>query len=217
MIRLAIALTMLGAAVATGAIGITTASAEEGLLPTNVPLTGTSGKITLMDVNGNALSCASDTILGLEFTTVTKGTFTDIHFKGCKAFSFFNLNTTGDESGVILTGAGTAEACLIDSAKLEFGMFFTLSHTVPIEIPPAKARIELKGSLIGSLFPNAIGKIKMATFRQSKGVATIKSCEKNSAQLLVSLNGGPFVEAAVEAEEALSATNGKTELELMDK
>ena len=216
MRRLTVTLIVLAAILSIGGTFAASASAVEGILPTNVPLTITSGITLLMDVNGNSFSCTSDTILGAVFTTDTIGTFTDLHCKGAKAFSIFAANSALDEKEVILWGAGTIEICLIDSVHLVFGAFMHFEKTVTVEVPAAKSKIEIKGSIIGALSANALSKTKTAKFSQSKGAAAIKECGGKKAQLLASLNGGAFVEAGVEATETLSATNGKTELELED-
>jgi hypothetical protein len=70
--------------------------------------------------------------------------------------------------------------------------------------------------VIAALSPNEASLTKTATFKETKGVAAIKTCESKSALLLASLNGGTFVEAGEETTETLSATNGKTQLLLMD-
>jgi hypothetical protein len=192
---------------------VASASAEEGLLPIKVPISGTSEKGSLMDINGNSITCSSDTLLGVIFTTDKKGTFTDLHFKGCKAFSLFADNSPLDEKEVILTGDGDLEICLIEPKKLEFGVYLTLLHTVIIEVPAAKSKVEVKGTLIGTLGANALSKTKTVKFSQTKGVAAIKECEGKKAQLLVSLNGGAFVEAGEETTETLT---GEKELQLED-
>ena len=213
--------TTLVAILSISATSAATASAVEGMLPINVPLTITSGITLLMDVNGNSFACTSDTILGAVFTTDTAGTFTDLHCKGAKAFGLFSANSPFDEKEVILWGGGTIEICLIDSVHLVFGAFMQFQKTVVVEVPAAKAKIEIKGSVVGTLSANALSKTKTAKFSQSKGAAGIKECKDEKggvkkAQLLASLNGGAFVEVGVEATETLSATNGTTELELMD-
>jgi hypothetical protein len=216
MKRLTLVVCMFAALIATSATIVATASAEEGLLPIKVPLTGTSGGGTLEDTKGNKITCTSDTLLGAEFTTDKKGKYTDLHFKGCKAFGLFAANSVLDEKEVILTGPGTLEICLINSSKLEFGVFLTIEKTVTIEVPSVKSKVEVKGTVIGVLSPNALGKTKTAVFSQAKGVTSIKECEGKKAQLLASLNGEPFVEAGEATTETLSATNGTTELALED-
>jgi hypothetical protein len=216
MSRLATAWVMLAAIFGLGATVVVAASAEEGLLPLKVPLTGTGGTSTLEDTKGNKVSCTSSTLLGTEFATDRTGTFADLHFKGCKAFGLFGANSVLDETAVVLTGSGTLGICLIDSTTLEFGVFLAFDKTIVIEVPAAKDKVEIKGSLIGALSPNNLGEVKTATFSVTKGMAGIKECEGKKAQLLISLNGGAFIEAGKATTETLRATNGKTELELMD-
>jgi hypothetical protein len=207
---------MLAAISGLGVTVVAAASAEEGLLPLKVPLTGSGGTSTLEDTAGNKVACSSSTLLGTEFATDRTGTFTDLHFKGCKAFGLFGANSVLDETAVVLTGSGTLAVCLINSATLQFGVFLAFNKTIVIEVPSAKAKVEIKGSLIGALSPNSFGKVKTATFSVTKGMAVLKECEGKKAQLLISLNGGTFIEAGKATTETLSATNGETGLELMD-
>jgi hypothetical protein len=213
MKRLTLVVCIFAALVATSATMVASASPAEGLLPIKVPITGTSEKGALVDVNGNSITCTSDTLLGVIFTTDKKGTFTDLHFKGCKAFGLFAANSALDEKEVILTGDGDLEICLLEPKKLEFGVYLTLLHTVVIEVPAAKSKVEVKGTVIGTLGANALSKTKTAKFSQTKGVAAIKECEGKKAQLLASLAGGAFVEAGEETTEILT---GEKELQLED-
>jgi opacity protein-like surface antigen len=202
------------AVLASSAIAASAAFAEEGLLPTPVTFTGTSGKGTLEDIKGNKITCSSDEVLGAEFTTDKSGKYTDIHFKGCKAFGLFGANSVGDPAETILTGGGTLTLCLINSATLEFGVVIELSKTVVIEVPAAGSKVEVKGNVIGSVGPNTLGKVKTLKLTQKEGKQTVKECEGKKAGLTASLNGGAFVEAGEATEETLT---GAKETELMDK
>jgi hypothetical protein len=209
------------AAVVASAFTAVSAYALEGLLPTKVPLVGTSGKGTLEDKKGNKITCTKDEVLGLEFTTNTEGKYESIHFTGCKAFGIFGANTTGDAAEVILVKGKKTTICLINSATLEFGVFLEVENTV---INAGGNTVEVKGSVIGAIAPaeNGSSLSKVLKFKQSKGAPAVKECKDEAgavkkAKLEATLNKKETSEAGEETEETTSAKDGITKLELMDK
>jgi hypothetical protein len=69
-------------------IAATTASAEEGLLPTGTLFTGSGTPRILETTGGSQVSCVSFTLNGGEVTTDETGKIANIDFERCKAVFF---------------------------------------------------------------------------------------------------------------------------------
>jgi hypothetical protein len=143
---------------------------------------GTSGKGELQIKGGGTIKCESDTSTGE--ITGQKALTATVTFKECKALGFA-ANSAGDASGVILT-ALSGELCELAKASKTVGADLTLPANVVIEVPVAKQKIEVKGSVIGEIKP--VGK-KQSTgelvFTQKEGVQVPTKCEGGAEQILL--------------------------------
>jgi hypothetical protein len=203
---------MMLALLALGAFAASTASAEEGLLPTP-EASGKGGGGTLATAGAEIL-CTSVTVLEIKFLPKSDlhGT-ADLHFKGCKAGgNIFPVNSLGDEKEVILAYV-LFLICLITPASLDFGLLIlTLGHKlleetgfVHLEIPSLGALINVKGAIIaknlsGLKGDKNEGKVFKYELKGSKGKQEVATgCEINGKKLSNTLlselneNGKPEV------------------------
>jgi hypothetical protein len=161
---------------------------------------GTFGKDELQVKGGNTTKCEKGRISG-EITSQTAIKVT-IDREGCKALGFTG-NTPGDATGVELFEAG-GELCTLSKAAKTVGLLVKLPTTV-IEVPTAKLKIEIKGSLIGEV--TSINKSQVASevvYTQKEGKQSIEKCEGGAAQLLlVKETEGEFKQAGMAARDAL--------------
>jgi hypothetical protein len=144
--------------------------------------TGTSGAGELQIKGGGTIKCSSDKSTGE--ITGQKAIKATVTFEGCKAIGFA-ANTASDLPGVILTEL-TGELCEIEKAKKLVGAKLTLPSTVIIEVPTAKQKIEVKGSVIGEVKP--VG-VKQSTgelvFTQKEGVQKPTKCEGDETESIL--------------------------------
>jgi len=187
MKRLRIITLALLALFALGAVVAATASAEEGLLPLKLrglQILGTKPK--LLTTNKEPINCESvtgaGTFTGTEKNDI-KGTgnldFNECETLGFAAFSLGDKETSVIKEAKILVPV-SFEICLINSAKLEFGIFVTLTSPVHIEAKAAGALIEVTGSVIGTITTVGPSRLFGVTFAQTNGVQAVTEC-KNEA------------------------------------
>jgi hypothetical protein len=133
-----------------GAISADLALAEEGILEP-APFIGKGGVVTHTNLNKETIQCQSSEGQGTFSTEKEKdqhGTGT-VTLKGCKTLGF-GINTLGDPAETI-KARGLFLICLVNSAKLEWGVLVEATEVVHGEVPALKALTLLKGSNIGSL------------------------------------------------------------------
>jgi hypothetical protein len=186
------------ALLALGSFAASTASAEEGLLPTQEAkeASGKGGAGTLATA-GSDFSCTKVAILEVKFLAKSDlhGTF-DLHLSGCKVAGTFPINSLGDVKEVILEYF-LFLICLITSASLDFGLLLLVlgaqlkeeAGLAHLEIPSVGALVNVKGAIIaknlsGLKGDKNEGKLFKYELKGSKGkqeVAT--SCEINGKKL----------------------------------
>jgi hypothetical protein len=142
-----LALLALGAFAANAAF-----AAEEGFLPITTVGTGEGGTAKLENTNN-------------EKATAT------IHFTGCKANGVVPANSLGDASEVILSKVNVT-VCLVESAKLVFGLVIEPTATEHIEIPAIGALALVKGIVIARNTGANKGKEFTFSLKGSKGEQT---------------------------------------------
>jgi hypothetical protein len=134
---------------ALGAFAASVASAEEGVLPEAIAITGSGegGTATLATTNKETVSCTKVAILEIKFTTDQKGTAT-LHSTGCLAEGALPFNSLGDASGVLLSKVSLL-VCLVEPKTLVFGLLIA-AITLPehIEVPSVGQLILIKGAVI---------------------------------------------------------------------
>ena len=137
---------------ALGALAASMASGEEGVLP-NANSTGEGGAATLETTNNESIKCTKVAILEGKFLTEKEkdqhGT-ANLHFTGCKAEGIVPFNTLGDEKEVLLSKV-LFLVCLVEPAKLVFGILIRSLETEHIEVPATKELILIKGAVIAEL------------------------------------------------------------------
>jgi hypothetical protein len=201
-----------------GAFAASVAGAEEGILPTVTAETFkiSGGAFVLETLGGEAVT---GTAISGEGTFATKsdqkatGTFT---FTRCKA-SGFACNTLGAASGTVVTAVNFL-ICLINSAKLVFGVLIEPKETVHIEIPSLKVLLLVKGAVIAENLSANKGTAFEFTLAGSKGdQKTALSCELNGKTFKHSFEDGIDTKADSDASASANATVTYTEtVELMD-
>jgi hypothetical protein len=204
----------------TAAVATSVASAEEGFLPTTT-YSGTGGAGSLETLAKEKISCKATSVLEGTMKNDSEGKIGSIHFTGCTALGL-PANSLADEKEVILVNNATALVCLINPTTLEFGILVKLAETLHIEVPLASLLINISGSIIGKIAPNAkeVKKEKTITFEQTSGDVTPKECtntkgEKVKGELKYEQNesGKPENSGLTSAVKLTFAA----ETELMDK
>jgi hypothetical protein len=203
---------------ALGTVMSVAASAEEGFLPTPSKEKNKGsikgGKSTIGNAKATFI-CTSLDASPAEFEKDKHGTAT-LKWKGCTSAGIA-LNSLGDEKGVILAKV-LLLLCLINLAKLEFGVAIEPDETIHLEASAAGILGELKGLFIGRL-SSAKGKEFRVTLKASKlGEQEVKECldaaGTKKGSLEESLNHEAF---APESEEVLEGViSFEKEVELMD-
>lgn len=162
---------MLLAVFALGAFAASTASAEEGLLPTQEAkeASGEGGGGTLKTLGGEEIKCEKVSILNVLFLPKSDihGT-ADLHFKGCTALGLFEARTLLDEPGVILAKV-LFLICLINSAALVFGILIEPTETVHIEVKALGTLVLVKGAVIAENLSTNEGKEFKASLKGTNG------------------------------------------------
>jgi len=133
-----------------GGVSADLALAEEGILEP-VPFIGKGGVVTHTTLSNESIQCQSSEGQGTFSTEKEKdqhGTGT-VTLKGCQTLGF-GINTLGDPAGTI-KARGLFLICLVNSAKLEWGVLVEATEVVHGEVPQLKLLTLLKGANIGSL------------------------------------------------------------------
>jgi hypothetical protein len=133
-----------------GVVSADSVLAEEGILE-SAPFTGKGGVVTHTTLSKEVIQCQSSSGQGTFSTEKEKdqhGTGT-VTLKGCKTLGF-GINTLGDPAETI-KARGLFLICLVNSAKLEWGLLVEATEVVHGEVPALKALTLLKGANIGSL------------------------------------------------------------------
>jgi hypothetical protein len=203
--------------IAACSIAAVMASSAVAALPEALPgtkgtkFTGKSGKGTLQIKGGAAVQCTMTTGEGeLINSTTGKGTIT---FKGCSTLGL-SINSLGSPSGTVVI-SGEASVCYISKALKTVGIVTRIPEAgVHIEVPAAGLLLVKKGGFILQATP--VNK-KTTTFagvlEQKEGKQAIEKCEGAEKQtLLVSTDGGAFVEAGLEAKEDVLTFEKEEEL-----
>lgn len=178
------------------------AALPEFLPGSGVTITGTSGKGALQIKGGGTIKCEKDVPLGE--INGAKTAAIDVHFEGCKAIGFA-ANSVGDAAGVILV-KGTGTLCYLSKAAKTVGLSVEVSPTLQIEVPTAKQKIEVKGTIIGEAKPvNSSKTTGEVVFTQKEGVPGIEKCEGVAAPVLLAKEAEKeFKPAGEETTEALT-------------
>jgi hypothetical protein len=206
------------ALLALGAVMAVAASAEEGFLPNPAKEknkgTISGGKSTLGNAKGTII-CQHLDASPIEFANDKHGTAT-LKWKECTTAGLA-ANSLGDEKGIILAKV-LLLVCLINSAKLEFGVAAEPDETIHLEAAAAGVLAEVKGLVIGTL-SGAKGKEFTSEFLAPKvGEQTVKECTdaegKKVHSLLEALNHEAFATASEEVKGGKIVF--EKEVELMD-
>jgi hypothetical protein len=180
------------------------ATSAMAALPEFLPVVSTTfkgsfGKNELQIKGSGSTKCETGKISGE--ITGAKIVNATIAREGCKAVGF-SANTPGDATGVELF-ATSGEVCTLNKAAKTTGILVKVPQTV-IEVPTAKQKLEIKGSLIGEVKPlNKSQTTGELVFTQKEGVQGIIKCEGGSEQfLLVKEAEKEFKQAAMEMTES---------------
>jgi hypothetical protein len=188
------------------AILAATASSAAAALPELLPgtkgtkFTGKSGKGTLQIKSGAAVSCMSTTGEGeLTSPTAGKGTIT---FKGCSTAGL-SINSLGNAAGTV-TISGETSVCYVNSKAKEVGVVTRIPEAgVHLEVPSVKLLLLKKGDFIILATPlNKSTTTFTGVLEQKEGKQAITKCEGGPEEIvLVSTDGGAFVQAGLEVKE----------------
>jgi len=197
------------------------ASAEEGFLPTSkANILG--GASTLETKAGSKIKCEKLDESAVTFTNDKTATAT-LHWSGCRAEGLFAVNSTGDAAEVILvkvkflvcldpkSSAGT----LVD----EFGVAGEVEGTAKLEVPAAKAEIEVKGTALGAVLTTGKAKLFSVEFLAAaakEGKQAVTECLQGTTKivhnLLANKNKGAFEAASENVVGGLIQFEKETEL-----
>jgi hypothetical protein len=178
------------AVLALAALSCATALALPEFLPNpegkSIQFWGNSGKGQLQIQGGGTVKCEGDNISG-ELLTLTH-LYIDIDFLGCKAIGFA-ANSVADKAGVILA-KGLGLLCYIFKLAKTVGLSVEVTPTLQIEVPTAKQKIEVKGSVIGEVKPVNLKHLSSeVVFTQKEGKPGIEKCEGQAAAVLLAKEG----------------------------
>jgi hypothetical protein len=181
-----------------------------------VTLGGGSNALVEVQIEGaGSIKCEKNKLLGelLTFTHLE----VDIHLEGCKAIGF-QANTPMDSPGVILT-KGLALLCYLNKGLKTVGLAVEVTPTTIIEVPTAKQKLEITGTVIGEVKPVNVKKpTSEVVFIQKSGKPGIEKCEGAAAAvLLVKESTKAFKPAGVETTQFVEFFKGgkATEVEVM--
>ena len=173
-------------------------------LPGSGTFTGTSGKGELQIKGGGTIKCEKDKPLGT--ITGPKTASIDVHFEECKALGFAANSVDDKEKAGVILVKGTATLCYLSAALKTVGLTVQISpEPLEIEVPTAKQKILVKGTVIGEVKPvNKSQTTGEVTFTQKEGVPGLEKCEGTAAaQLLASEAGKEFKPAGEKTSESL--------------
>jgi hypothetical protein len=209
---------------ALGAVSAATASAEEGFLPLKLKKIQVLGSKVLLQTSGAAaIHCLKLTGTGA-FTTDSHGTGT-LDFDECEVFGTgFAVYSLGDKKTTVVKEALILSEvlfliCLIDSAKLLFGIFIEPTATAHLHVEALGDLVEVTGGIIGHILTTK-GKLFVVDFTGLKGAGSVAACKDEAGiEKKWSLSSKLDPNKAELASEF--ATNGliqfEEEVELMDK
>jgi hypothetical protein len=166
---------------ALGAVSASTASAVEGFLPLNKKsIQVLKSKILLQTAGGAALHCLKLTGTGA-FTNDHHGTGT-LDLDECELFGTgFAVYSLGDKKTTVVKEALILMpilflVCLIDSAKLLFGILVEPTETVHLHVEALGDLVEVTGAIIGHILTTK-GKLFVVDFGGLKGAGNIAECK----------------------------------------
>jgi hypothetical protein len=196
---------------AVALFGASASFAAAQILPgaAKTAFTITTGKVLFQVKGGAAVACKAASGSG-ELTSSTAGTG-KLDFTGCSTAGL-GINSLGDASATVLI-AGEATIC--DIGKSTVGVDVHLPSTgVHLEVPSTKLLLIKKGSFIIEATPvGTKTKSFKGVLQQSGGVQAIEKCEGGSKEtLLLSTDGGEFIQAGLEAQEVVLAFPVEEEL-----
>ena len=169
-----------------------TAALPEFLPGKGTTFKGSLGKNELQVKGGGITKCEAGKVSGE--ITGPKAVTATVTREGCKALGF-NANTPGDATGVELF-ATTGELCTLNKVAKSVGLLIKLPTTT-IEVPTAKQKIQITGSLIGEVNPvNKSQTTGELVFTQKEGVPGLEKCEGQPAAILLVKEGEGEFKAA---------------------
>lgn len=184
-------------ALAVCALAVASAGATPHFEPAVVNFTTTSGASTIYAASVPAIKCSSDK--GSGGVTSKEGlSWVSFIFEGCKS-SMHCLSSLGFEA---LSGEDGKVAAA--EAASEFGVMLKINSTIEC----GGETLKLRGTVAGEFTPLTLAFTHNLNFAVGSGVQRIKSITIGSnvvkPKLEFSLNGSPFVNAALESEESNS-------------
>jgi hypothetical protein len=166
---------------ALGAVSASTASAVEGFLPlVKKGIQVLASKVLIQTAGGASIHCLKLTGTGA-FSNDHHGTATldlnecEVFGTGFAAYSLGDKKTTVVKEALILMPV-LFLVCLIDSAKLLFGIFIETTETVHIHVEALGDLLELTGAIIGHILTTK-GKLFVIDFVGLKGAGNVKECK----------------------------------------
>lgn len=193
---------------ALGALAASVALGEEGILPPEA-FTGKGGVVTHTTLRKEKISCTSSEGVGSFLTEKENdqhGVGT-ILFNGCKSEGF-SINTLGDPAGTVFA-KGLFLICLVNSAKLEWGVLVQATEIVHGEINALKLLTLLKGAIIGalSITGEPEGKEFTATHNEADEAARAK-CSINGKEFTASYESS--IDTSADVDTFLSGSGTVT-------
>jgi hypothetical protein len=190
--------------------GSALAALPESLPTSGVTISGSSGKSGWQIQGGGTFKCEKDKPLGMLIGPKTWEL--DTHYEGCKALGF-SANSPGDGAGVILM-LSTDTMCYLSAASKVVGLSAQISPNLQIEIPTAKQKLELKGTVISELKPiNKLQTTGEAVRTQKEGKSGIEKCEGQAAAVLLAKEAEKEFKSA--GEEAVESFTFSKAVEVM--
>lgn len=211
---------------ALGALAVTTASAEEGFLPSPGLANVLGGLSTLEIEGGGKITCEKLDETHIEFLSLEPDRHAEgtLHWLGCKAENLFKANSLGDKEGEILVpvlllvclDTKNAEKKLVT----EFGVLALVVGTTHLEVPAVGTLIEVKGQALASIKAKAGEKLTLfvAEFVGSKGKQNITKCLIGAKEVTHNLEGSTNHAAFKPASENVAGglVQFESAVELMD-
>jgi hypothetical protein len=177
------------------ALAAASASANVHFEPEVVKFTTTSGASTIYVGGVPSIKCSSDT--GKGGTTSKEGlSWVSFIFEGCtsaiRCLSSVGFEALSGELGTVAKSEATSEV----------GVMLTINSTIECEADTLKIR----GTIAGEFAPKTKSLNHKLNFEVVSGEQKIKTINLNSGpakpKLEISLNGSPFVAAALESDES---------------
>jgi hypothetical protein len=207
---------------AFGALVSSSAWAIEGLLPFTKKNVTILGKNTVLEdtAGGKGIKCKVLTGSG-SFTSDNHGSAI-LDFHECEVIGFAEISLgdkpTNEIKEALILMPVFLSICLIDSAKLVFGVYFQLSEAVHTDGNLVGLDI-LEGAFIGELLSQKT-KLFVTDITGKGGAPSVTECvdEKGGVKkhtLTVKVNAEPALSAIIKMEGVL--LQFEEELELMDK